>query len=130
MSSAESPTTATTTTITTTTTNNNNNSMIPPPVTTTPVGMTPEQNDHDDDASDAVETATKGEKGRFLPRVRILLSKDNEGVSFRVVRMMTVPCVHLSRCIFHHIMEMIFSIGSFSPSPTIRYPTHSCFLNL
>ena len=53
--------------------------MAPPG--TTPIAATPQQ-DNDDDASDAVETATKGEKSRFLPRVKVLLSKDHEAVSF------------------------------------------------
>ena len=41
-----------------------------------------EHHHHDDeDASEVVETGgTKGERGKFLPRVKVLLSKDNEEV--------------------------------------------------
>lgn len=56
--------------------------MAPPPVVTTPgAGAAATPHDDDDAASETVETSTKGEKSRFLPRVRVLLSKDREGVS-------------------------------------------------
>lgn len=39
----------------------------------------------EDEASETLASATKGERGKFLPRVRILLNKDNEELLSKLI---------------------------------------------
>ena len=70
--------------------------LAPNPHTT--AAMTVVEHQDDESASEVVETGTKGERGKFLPRVKGLLSKENEEVSSSHFVSPCFPFGVVSRC--------------------------------